>query len=199
MTSLEGATVMKTESHFQQMSRMSSYVARSIQSAAWSVVERWGYWDPEEAYCRCVPATERLQERLTPEFVVFRLGVITENQFAEQLFERENRTEKERLWHAVCYVPNVGAVDVTGAQFGKKPIRILSSMPDCWVSVTEVMAPPGLPIELEGDNGLKGHIDLDGEMSSPNLSGPLSEKTDRVRPETVGQRLDEMFDARSGF
>lgn len=157
-----------------------SYTYRSILDEAEKVVERFGYQDPEEAYCQCCVGVRKLADWLTPEFIAFPVGGRTKNRLLDnELFGVEDADLSEQAWHAACLVPTVGVVDVTGAQFGHDPVRIIEDMSAEWIEVDDIAPPRGLPIEEE-DIG-----DLIERLPLP--------------PEEVMSRLSAKYDAKSRF
>ena len=111
-----------------------------VEEQAQSVIERHRYHDPEEAFMACSPAISGLGARLD-DIACFQTNVRIDADLRGTAWAREKGIkDPDHAWHWVLAVPEVGIVDVTGAQFGKRPLRIFEVVPPGWALVRRVKA-----------------------------------------------------------
>ena len=109
-----------------------------VKEQAQSIVEKHRYHDPEEAFMACSPAVSGLQAHLG-DVVSYQTNVRIDADLRGTAWAR-GKNNPDHAWHWVLTVPDVGIVDVTGAQFGKRPLRIFEVVPLGWALVRSVKA-----------------------------------------------------------
>jgi hypothetical protein len=113
--------------------------AEYVWQVARRIAREKGYHDPEEAYCQCWIAARELEAQLG-DLVTYRVETqVEEVPHTSLWFKKLSVSPRPRhLWHWVVAVPQVGIVDITGAQLDRKPVRIFQSKPENWTATRSV-------------------------------------------------------------
>lgn len=110
------------------------------------IARRYVHTDPDEAQGACLRASHKLQKALDRGSFLVKVSVSFSGSGPDRA--PQPTVSHERMWHWVLTVPAIGIVDVTGAQFGRAPLRVLTQPPDAWEWVDHIEAsaqapPPG--------------------------------------------------------
>jgi len=129
----------------------------------------------------CSPAVSGLQAHLG-DVVSYQTNVRIDTDLEGTAWAR-GKNDPDHAWHWVLTVPEVGVVDATGAQFGKRPLRIFEVVPPGWALVRSVKASAIAP----------DPVDVWDQLCSgdPVPASPAFEALLNVNQKSVGRTLSK--------